>query len=210
MKEEKNGENLVLYEKLRENILQNEIAITNETIYMYVTYFALFTLGASWGNWLFILSCVVLIVFQSMINDAYWAVIKTSLFIDVFFENTRDDIHWEQFHSYDPYIKLRKARMYGFSWSVKEFGASILSFVSLAAFLSQLWGHSVFSLSRDETIQLCIATILCIFAIYTNTRHFYFYKKGNSQTNLRKCVEDYYKKCYPPKESKPPQETAVR
>lgn len=92
------NENIAVYEALRAHILQKESQIANETIYMYVTYFALLAIGSIWSSWFSLVPFFSLIVFQSMINGDQWAITKASAYIKIFFEEPRDDIHWEQLH----------------------------------------------------------------------------------------------------------------
>lgn len=87
------NENIAVYEALRAHILQKESQIANETIYMYVTYFALLAIGSIWSSWFSLVPFFSLIVFQSMINGDQWAITKASAYIKIFFEEPRDDIH---------------------------------------------------------------------------------------------------------------------
>lgn len=80
-------EDLSVYVALREHILQKEGQIANETIYMYVTYFALLAIGSIWKNWMSLLPFVGLIVFQTMINEEEWEIGKASVYIKVFLKN---------------------------------------------------------------------------------------------------------------------------
>ena len=77
-------ENLVVYETVRNEILRVQESTTNETIYMYVAYITLFSIGFSY-NWVFLASFIVLIVFQALINKDWWEMRKCSIFIRTFF-----------------------------------------------------------------------------------------------------------------------------
>ncbi len=97
-------EDISVYNALREHILHTENQISNETIYMYVTYFALLVIGNIWDEWMSLASFIDLIVFQSMINGDQWSVTKASIYITIFFETKHRGIHWELLHQ-DPEYK---------------------------------------------------------------------------------------------------------
>ena len=102
-------ESISVYESLRENILHEEDRISNETIYMYVTYFALLTVSSLWNSWLSMVSYIVLIVFQSMINSSIWSIKKSSIYIKIFFETKNNNIHWESLHTDPDYVSVYKS-----------------------------------------------------------------------------------------------------
>ncbi len=58
----------------------------NVWIYMYVLFCTLFVLGLEWSRYLFLVSYIVLIPFQCVINDYQWSISKMSTYIRIFFE----------------------------------------------------------------------------------------------------------------------------
>ena len=82
-------ENLIVYQSIREHILQKETEVTNELTYMYVTYFGLLVSGAIWSSWLSLVSFIDLIVFQAMINRSQLSITKATMYIQIFFEEKR-------------------------------------------------------------------------------------------------------------------------
>ena len=107
-------ENLIVYQSIREHILQKETEVTNELTYMYVTYFGLLVSGAIWSSWLSLVSFIDLIVFQAMINRSQLSITKATMYIQIFFEEKRGDIHWESLHQDSKFFILPGAGMLNF------------------------------------------------------------------------------------------------
>ena len=78
-------ENIAVYETLRNSIVSCEERIANEKIYMYVVYFAMLAFSFE-RSWMILVSYLVLIVFQTLINGDRMAVEKASTYIRIFFE----------------------------------------------------------------------------------------------------------------------------
>lgn len=190
-------ENVAVYTALREHILQKENQIANETIYMYVTYFALLAIGSIWNSWFSLVSFISLIVFQSMINGDQFAVTKASLYIRIFFETKRNDIHWEQLHQ-DPYclsvISGTVNKTVG--WYICKYGATILSILSFLSIIIPILHDSnyhLYALTSVETIRSIIAFILCSITIYMNKLYFTLRDNKNSNEKLAQAIEAFYK-----------------
>ncbi len=83
-KQGKIEEKMEEYEALRNEILRLQTAVSNETIYMYVIYFALLAFGFQ-NKYALLASFIVLIVFQAMISKEWWLIFKCSTYIKVFF-----------------------------------------------------------------------------------------------------------------------------
>ena len=88
---------MAVYETLRSHIISCENRISNERISMYVVYFALLAFAVNY-SWLILVSFLVLIVFQTLINMDRILISKASIYIKEFFEEN-SNIHWETWHS---------------------------------------------------------------------------------------------------------------
>lgn len=104
-----NEEQLYLYNSLRNEIISIEEVQRNVWIYMYILFCTLFVLGLQWSKYLFLVTYIVLIPFQCVINDYSWSISKLSAFIRVFIES-ESDIKWESFHGYYPFTKYYKEK----------------------------------------------------------------------------------------------------
>ncbi len=189
-------EDLVVYTALREHILHKEDEITNEIIYMYVTYFALLSVGSIWNNWISLISFIDLIVFQSMINSSQWAIIKASLYIRIFFEKQYDGIHWELLHEDDYYQSVHSPINRNIGWYFRKF---VTSFLSLISFLSILFSvlcqvnYDFYNLTPNSILQIILALILCIFTIYVNILYLNVQNNNSpAAVDLKKAIENFY------------------
>lgn len=190
-------ENIVVYEALREHILHKEDEMTNETIYMFVTYFALLAAGNIWNSWLSLISFIDLIVFQSIINESQWSVTKASMYIITFFESKRNDIHWELLH-HDPfYLSVWKETNVNIGWYIYRFGTSLLSIISLLTILIpplHSANYQFNALPTTATAQIFIAIALCLVTVYINT--LYFSVQGNKELHgkVEQAIIEFYNK----------------
>jgi len=185
-------ENLIEYEALRNSILQCESSIKNETIYMYVTYFALIAFGFE-HSWMFLVSFVVLIIFQNQINGDRLAIEKISTYIRIFFENQRTDIHWETLNkdlkgmnSYSNYIR-------NLGWYIDKAGSSFLAAISLVVLIVKLLQSNKQQITALSTIQLILGFVLFIIVVYINSK-FYLANKTSLIFNIEKEFSDFKKR----------------
>lgn len=191
-------ENIIVYEALRNHILHFQSAIMNETICMYTVYITLFSLGFAY-RWLFLVSFIVLLVFQSMINCHLWEVRKATIYIEVFFEKKRDDIHWELLHRDSTYQSVVvKSKIRSIDWYIRKNGASllaILSFVSILSISIYNVNFQIRNLPMTVIIQILAASVLCILTIYTNRLYFKIDGKGRTENDdLRDAIDKFFAK----------------
>lgn len=189
-------ENLVVYDALRDQILQCQSIIINETINMYLVYFALFSLGFSY-IWLFLVSFIVLLVFQSMINCHLWEVRKATKYIEIFFEIPRCDIHWEKLHRYDIYQSaVSKSKIRNMDWYIRNNGSLFLAILSLLSFSSvSIYnnGFQIQDLPITDIIGIASALILCLLVIHVNRLFFRIDSMGrNEDDELTAAIRAFY------------------
>lgn len=189
-------ESMSVYEALREHILQKECQITNEIIYMYVTYFALLTIASIWNDWMSLMTFIDLIVFQSLINEEQWEIGKASVYIEIFFEKQYDDIHWETLHRDPFYIavfsgSIRKT----IGWYISKCGSSILSILSfLSIFIRILHASSyqLFSISFDPAMRIVLAFLLCMITICVNRQYFSVREGERLKRSLTEAIKEFH------------------
>lgn len=180
------GENLIVYQALRDEIIRAEESKANCAISMYVSFVALFSIGFSY-NWIFLASFVVLIVFQAMINRDWWSITKLSAYIQVFFEDTRKDIHWESLHAFEGFKKLHSKQNKELSWVIFRWSSAFLAILSLVSLIAVTFGKSGLSISLLDIVILVCALFLCTVTIYTNKLLF----KKSDDTELKECIKNY-------------------
>ena len=190
-------EDITVYEALRAHILQKEGQIANETIYMYVIYFALLTIGSIWNDWMSLLSFVSLIVFQSMINEEQWEIGKASIYIRVFFETQCSDIHWESLHV-DPFYSsvflstIRKT----VGWYISKCGATILSILSLVSIIIPIlytYNYQISNIPLIPSARIIFAVLLCIVTIFVNKQYFSVRESEKVKIGLTDAISTFYK-----------------
>lgn len=191
------GENIVVYEALREHIIHKEDQIDNETIYMYVTYFALLAVGTIWNSWISLAPFISLIAFQSMINGDQWSVTKASLYIKIFFETERNDIHWELLHQDPFYLSVHFGTIKKtVGWHVCKYGSTFLAILSFLAILVPILhasNYQIDSISPASIIRITLALALCIVTVHVNRQYFSLCDSEGPSKNLAKVINDFYK-----------------
>lgn len=186
-----NDSQLAVYEALRNHILHKQRDITDATIYMYVTLFALLAVGYVWTDWISVVSFLALIVFQSLINESMWDIVTASIYIRIFFEAMDKDIQWESLHVDPLYSSVRDAKSRNLGWNICQNGASILSVVSLIYILI-----SISSNAKCDNIvqgaQIVLAFFLCALAIYLNRLYFKIIDPNSSiQVKLLETITNF-------------------
>lgn len=170
-----NNSQLALYEALRSHIVQKEEEIASETVYMYVAFFALLVAGQIWSEWVSLVSFLALIVFQSLINESLWSIVKASIYIRVFFEAKDKDIQWESLHIDPFYSSVRDAESRNLGWYICKSGVTILSGVSFLYILISVLSsvkYSIGDINEIQYTQIVVAFVLCAVAFYLNRIYF--------------------------------------
>lgn len=191
-------ENIAVYESLRAHILQKESQIVNETIYMYVTYFAVLTVGSIWNSWFSLLPFFSLIVFQSMINTDQWAITKASTYIRVFFEEPRNDIHWESLH-YDTFCLsvLNSTCNKTIGAYIYKWGTTTLALLSLLSILIPILNetnYQVLTIPSYEVVRMLVAFILFMVTVYVNKQYFLLKSGQGADQQLANAIGEFYRK----------------
>ena len=183
-------ENIVVYETLRNSIISCEERITNEKIYMYVVYFTLLAFGFEHRGMLLV-SYLVLIVFQTLINGDRIAVEKASTYIRVFFEEN-SDIHWETLHKEQQHLKAYIEATRNVGWYIEKYGASLLALISFLVLL--IISLQQYGLPLGLVIELILAGLLCIVVIFINTK--LYINNGDTGGDLENSIREFYLKYY--------------
>lgn len=130
---------------------------------MYVLFNILFVLGIQWSHYLFLVTYIILIPFQCVINDFQWSVSKISTFIRVFFESERNDMNWESFHVYDIYLDYYKKKNNSLKGLIRISGSVHLGFIATGFFcgytLHENWDGCHFTLSGIDLFFILLSVI---------------------------------------------------
>jgi len=169
-------ESELVYSALRNELILIEEMQRNMYIYMYSIYAVLYAVGVQFGNIFFLLTYIVLIPFQSKIDLYNWSITKMSIYIRVFFEEKRNDIHWESLQTYPLLIRAEKHKKNTLAGIFSRYDAALLGclatisfiFIEIKKFFSFNANSITISCSKDSLIISCFFIILSIvLAFYT-------------------------------------------
>lgn len=126
------------YISLRNEIISLEEQQRNVWIYMYVIFCTLFVLGLERSHYLFLVTYIVLIPFQCVINNFLWSIHKLSIYIRVFYESNNENLNWETFHQYYPYVNYSKEKSKSINDIIMISGATHLGLLATAFFCGHI------------------------------------------------------------------------
>lgn len=185
-------EKIEVYETIRNEIIAMEEMQRNVWIYMYVLFCTLFVLGLEWSHYLFLVSYIIIIPFQCVINDYQWSISKMSTYIRIFFEKEYVDIGWESLHLCDAYKNYYNRKKKKLRDIIKISGAVHLGFLATVFFcgyiLSDLYVNSSFEINTGNVFLIILSIILFIVLIIINKD---YYKNYNIE--LENIMEEYKK-----------------
>lgn len=157
-------ENIQEYNTLRNEIISMQELQRNIWIYMYVLFGTLFVLGLQLSHYLFLVTYIILIPFQCVINDFLWSISKISTYIRVFFENERHDMNWESLHVYDLYQEYYKKKSNSLIGLIRISGSVHLGIIATGFFcgytLINNWSGSTFILNSIDVFAMLLSIIL--------------------------------------------------
>lgn len=104
------------YAALRNEIITMEELERNVWIHMYILFVTFFALGIELSYNLLLLTYIILIPFQIVINRYQWFIAKVSTYIRIFYEQDDDNLNWESMHitiEHKEYSKKFNTSLYG-------------------------------------------------------------------------------------------------
>lgn len=169
-------ERIEVYESLRSEIVTMEELQRNVWIYMYVLFCTLFVLGLQWSNNLFLVTYIILIPFQCVINEYKWSIAKLSTYIRIFFENENKKISWESLHTSNFYKKYYSEKQKKMNTFIGMTGAIHLGFLSTVFYCVNTLKDSYINdkfLLEIQNIFFMILSILLLAILAFLNRSFY-------------------------------------
>ena len=160
------------YDSLRNEIISIEERRRNVWIYMYVLFVTIFILGIEFSYSLLLVTYIILLPFQVVINRYSWGVTKISAFIRIFYEEDNDDLTWEGMHVLSDYRELIKKYNKSISGIIRYTGVSQLGFLATAFYISHLlydrYSEGLFYLRAIDIVLISISVILFFISIILN------------------------------------------
>lgn len=189
-------EKMETYETIRNELIVIEEMQRNVWIYMYVLFCTLFVLGLEWSHFLFLVSYVILIPFQCVINDYQWSIAKMSTYIRIFFEEDDKEIGWESLHKYPAYISYYKNKSKSIRGIIRISGAVHLGFLSTIFYclnvLYKSYNNGIFTIDIISLIWIIVSIICFIFLVLIN-KDFYYNYDTELENVIRKYKEERFK-----------------
>lgn len=183
-------EKIEVYETIRNEIISIQELQRNVWIYMYVLFGTLFVLGLEWSNYLFLVSYVILIPFQCVINDYQWSISKMSTYIRIFFEEVDKEIGWESLHIYSDYRAYYKSKSRSIRGIIRISGAVHLGFLSTLFYcgniLQQSYINGIFVLEFVDIVWIMVSLICFILLVLINKDFYHDY-----DVELEKVIKKY-------------------
>ena len=185
-------ESLEVYQTLRNEIISMEEQQRDVWIHMYVIYISLFVLGMEWNYHLFLVTYIVIIPFQIVINNYCWSISKMSTYIRLFIENDRKDINWETLHMYNKYKIYYSNRQKTFYGKVRYTSAvqlgALSSFFFIVYYLKNNEANNVFQISIMNLCWIFLAVALFFATILVNQKY-----RNSDETELESVIGEYKK-----------------
>lgn len=186
------NERIEVYETLRNEIIVMEELLRNVWIYMYVLFCTLFILGLEWSSYLFLVSYIILIPFQCVINDYRWSIAKMSTYIRIFFEQENKDISWETLQVCDLYKEYYEHKKKSIRGVISISGATHLGFLATGFYcgytLINLYVNDTFILNIKDILLIVLSIILFVSLVTINKD---YYK--NYDPELENIIRKYKK-----------------
>lgn len=182
--------NMSEYESLRGEIISFEEQQRNVWIYMYVLFTTLFVLGIELSYNLFLVTYIVLIPFQVVINRYQWSIRKISIYIKLFYEDFSDNLNWETMHTFGDYKKYYKKINNNILGIIRYTGVTQLAFLASVFFdvclLCNKYSDSIFNLNIMDIVLILLSICLFFLVVLLNKE---YYK--NHDEDLEDIIQTY-------------------
>lgn len=183
-------ERIEVYESIRSEIITMEGLQRNVWIYMYILFCTLFVLGLQWSHYLFLVSYIILIPFQYIINDYRWSICKMSTYIRIFFEKENRDMSWESLHVSEYYKEYDRRKRRSIKNIVGMSGAVHLGILAAGFYCGYTLNNSYMDnkfILDCWNIVLIILSIILLMLLITINREYY----KNYDTELERVMNKY-------------------
>lgn len=188
--EKRPEDRIEVYSALRDEAVRLQGEQNSFVLGIYTVYAALLAVGAN--NLPFLFSTyLAILTFQSMINYKNWQITKISLYIRIFFEETRDDMHWSSLHSFPDYLEIHRKMSRSPEGILRNTGGTVLAFLTTILIIHhRISQYSIsFHLPKEffsfirlflshEFVCILLASALFILCLWLNLRYFTFGKKS--------------------------------
>lgn len=190
-------ENMVVYEALKNTALHCEDGIRNARIQMYTVYFVMLPFSFTYHG-IFFVTFIVLIAFQAMINTEKIAIERVASYIRVFFEETRNDMHWSLLNKNAEHLDSYNKQYRNIGWYINIYASSILAVISFTSMVvvCTTQNKAADNIPLSVCAQIGVALLLCIVTIVVNTKYYDFKTGEDIISALDRGIRKFYATCY--------------
>lgn len=186
------------YNALRTELVANQDRKLQVWLHMYILYISLFVLSIDEKRYpLILLTFVVLIPYQEVMNNLEWNVSRISAYIRAFYEDEKSVQRWESMNTtYKPYTEfLQKRKINSLSGFVRRAGSIHLGLFSTLFYIVNVVRqyYPTLALSRFSILELAgmvLSVILFVIVLYENRP-----SKQRAEPKLKEIIADYKKVC---------------
>jgi len=186
------------YNALRAELVAKQERKAQVWLHMYILYISLFVLSVDKNRYgLLLLTFVVLIPYQEVINNLEWNVSRISAYIREFYEDETSAQRWETMNpTYKPYTEfLQNQKVNTLSGFVRRAGSIHLGLLSTGFYIGNVVTKhfecgTLQKLTLMELAGMLLAVILLAFVVYENQS-----SKQKCEQELKDIIADYKKEC---------------
>ena len=178
------------YDSLRSELVSMEATQRSIWIYMYVLFVSIFILGIEFSSNLFLVTYIVLIPFQVVINRYKLSIRRLSIYIKIFYEEDISEFNWETFQVYPEYLKYHKKISSTILGKIRDTAVIQLGILSALSYivsvLSARFSNHTFTLYAEDIFFMVLCIILVIIIWVINKEY-----KRNNDDELEKVIRSY-------------------
>lgn len=187
------------YNALRAELVSKQERKMDAYLHMYLLYVPIFALAFEINNYyLFMITYIILIPYQAIINNMEWNVSRISAYIRLFYENDQTHQRWETMNAeYKPYTDyLEKTKIKSVSGFVSRAGSVHLAALSTGFFIYRVLGVAIkdagglYMLSGVQIGLICLSVVAFFVVLFENRT-----SESKCESELLKIMHNYKQEC---------------
>ncbi len=186
------------YNALRAELLSKQEQKRSVWLHMYILYISLFVLAVETSYSLILLTFVVIIPYQEVLNNLEWNVSRISAYIRIFYEDNNNSHHWETMNTKNkPYTDfLKDKKINTLSGFIRNAGSVHLGLFSTVFYIASVVnehyanGGLLRDLSVGKLIVMLVVLLLLAVVVCENMP-----SKQKCEQELQDIIAAYKKEC---------------
>ena len=159
------------YSALRAEIISKQEKKIEVWLHMYILFVTLFTLGIETDNrYLLLLTYLIIIPYQVMLNNCEWNVSRISTYIHIFYEENNSVMKWESFNKYyTKYTDYLHKKTAGFMGFIRQAGSIHLALLATGFYIWKTLDNKLIEqLDGIDWMTIVLSVLLLVITIYIN------------------------------------------